>query len=141
MSDQALSSLLRINRQRLRTLRTRLSPYKYTGTMHLILLYTNHKSGASQEEITCFYALDKTSVARDAKRLEDMGHIRREINQCNRRQYQLYLTGEGKKMVPIINQAYDDFVDELSRDFTDDEWEIFSILLKKAENTIYSESH
>ena len=62
--DPVLSSLLRINRQRMRALRRSLAPYQYVGVMHLIVLYTGRSPGARQEDIACFYALDKTSVAR-----------------------------------------------------------------------------
>jgi len=37
MPDQVLSSLLRINRQRLRSLRQALAPHNYVGVMHLIM--------------------------------------------------------------------------------------------------------
>ena len=79
MLHAALSSLLRIDRHRRRALRKALAPCQYVGTMHLIVRYISRNPGASQEEIACFFALDKASAARDAKRLEDMGHIRREI--------------------------------------------------------------
>ena len=40
MTDPVLSSLLRINRQRIKTLRrTVLNPNGYVGVMHLIVLY------------------------------------------------------------------------------------------------------
>ena len=96
MATQVLSSMLRINRQRRLVLRRVLAPYGYVGCMHLIVLYARRQPGASQEEIACFYALDKGSVARDARRLEDMGHIRRETAPGNRRQYQLFLTPAGE---------------------------------------------
>lgn len=90
MTDPVLSSLVRINRQRIRDLRRRLAPCGYLGVMHLIVLYVRRHPGARQEDVACFYAVDKTSVARDARRLEDMGHLRREVDPDNRRQYQLY---------------------------------------------------
>lgn len=45
----------------------------------LIVLYISRHPGSSQEEITGFYALDKASVTRDTRRLEDLGHIERNI--------------------------------------------------------------
>ena len=75
MTDPVLSSLVRINRQRIRDLRRRLAPCGYLGVMHLIVLYVRRHPGARQEDVACFYAVDKTSVARDARRLEDMGAV------------------------------------------------------------------
>lgn len=65
MTDPVLSSLLRINRQRIKTLRrTVLNPNGYVGVMHLIVLYAGRHPGASQEDVVAFFALDKASVAR-----------------------------------------------------------------------------
>ena len=67
MTDPVLSSLLRINRQRIKTLRrTVLNPNGYVGVMHLIVLYAGRHPGASQEDVVAFFALDKASVARGA---------------------------------------------------------------------------
>ncbi len=128
-----LSSLLRINRQRIRALRSVLLPYHYVGIMHLIILYARRKPGASQEEIAGYYALDRTSVARDAKRLEDMGHIRRRIDPENRRQYQLYLTETGEAMGPVLDAAYNDFVRQISAGVSEEEWRALTVLLGKLE--------
>ena len=72
MEKSVMSSLLRINRCHRKALKCALAPYQYVGVMHLIVLYVSRHPGSSQEEITCFYALDKASVARDARRLGDL---------------------------------------------------------------------
>lgn len=134
MPDPVMSSLLRINRQRMRALRQALAPIRYVGVMHLIMTYTNRRPGASQEEIACFYAADKTSVARDARRLEDMGHLRREVDPENRRQYKLYLTEEGQNVLPVIRQAYDSFAAKLSVGISPEDWRQLQRLLKLLED-------
>ena len=81
MTDPVLSSLLRINRQRIKTLRrTVLNPNGYVGVMHLIVLYAGRHPGASQEDVVAFFALDKASVARGARRLEELGYGQYEIS-------------------------------------------------------------
>ena len=131
--DPVLSSLLRINRQRMRALRRSLAPYQYVGVMHLIVLYTGRSPGARQEDIACFYALDKTSVARDARRLEDMGHIRREISPHDRRQYQLFLTGAGGEMLEKLQHIYDGFQERLRAGVSQEDWETLRSLLARLE--------
>lgn len=133
MAHPVLSSLLRIDRYRRRALRQVLSPYQYVGCMHLIVHYIHHRPGASQEEVACFYALDKASVARDAKRLEDMGHIRREIDPSNRRQYRLYVTEAGQKILAVLDRAYDSFQDKLAAGFSREEWSQLTALLERME--------
>ena len=142
MTNSVVTSLLRINRQRMISLRRELTPYGYVGFMHLILIYTARQPGASQEEIAAFYALDKASVARDARRLEDAGHIRRRVNPDNRRQYQLFVTEAGEKMAEIIDETHRKFERRLSANITREDWAKLTELLAVAEeNSRYVEQN
>lgn len=131
-----LSSLLRINRYRRRALKCALAPYQYVGVMHLIVLYVNRHPGSSQEEITSFYALDKASVARDARRLEDLGHIERNKIPENRRQYKLYLTDAGRDMIRIIDRAAEQFQKTLAASISPEDWAQLELLLKRLEENV-----
>ena len=131
-----LSSLLRINRYRRRALKCALAPYQYVGVMHLIVLYVNRHPGSSQEEITSFYALDKASVARDARRLEDLGHIERNKIPENRRQYKLYLTDAGRDMIRIIDRAAGQFQKTLAASISPEDWAQLELLLKRLEENV-----
>lgn len=136
MADAVLVSLLRIHRQCRRHVKAYLQPYQYVGAMRLIVLYLRRHPGASQEEIACHYALDRTSVARDARRLEDMGHIRREVVPNDRRQYQIYLTEAGAAMGPVLDAAYDSFLRRLSAGVAPEDWETLRELLRALEENV-----
>lgn len=134
MTDPVLSSLLRINRQRIKTLRrTVLNPNGYVGVMHLIVLYAGRHPGASQEDVVAFFALDKASVARGARRLEELGHLRREQDPVDRRQYRLVLTEGGEEMRRIIDQAHLDFQRQLSQGVSPEDWAALAALLERLE--------
>ena len=134
MTDPVLSSLLRINRQRIKTLRrTVLIPHGYVGVMHLIVLYTDLHPGASQEDVVAFFALDKASVARGARRLEELGHLRREQDPVGRRQYRLFLTKGGEEMLQIIEQAHLKFQRQLSQGVSPKDWAQLAALLEQLE--------
>ena len=134
MTDPVLSSLLKINRQRMRILRhTVLTPNGYVGVMHLIVLCIGRHPGASQEDVVSFFALDKASVARSARRLEDLGHIRRAPDPENRRQYQLYLTPAGEEMLAVLDQATQRFQRQLSAGVSPDDWRTLAGLLQQLE--------
>ena len=133
MEKPVLSSLLRINRCHRRAMKCALAPYRYVGVMHLIVLYVDRHPGSSQEEITGFYALDKASVARDARRLEDLGHIERNKIPENRRQYSLHLTDAGRDMIRIIDRAEEQFQQSLAAGISPEDWEQLEILLKRLE--------
>lgn len=134
MNDSVLSSLLRINRQRIGILRrTVLAPRGYAGVMHLIVLHVGCCPGASQEDVVSFFFLDKASVARGARRLEEMGHLRRVQNPENRRQYQLFLTPAGEEMRKAIDSAYGSFQHQLSAGISGEDWALLASLLRRLE--------
>ena len=134
MTDPVLSSLLRINRQRIRILRhTTLTPNRYVGAMHLIVLYIGRHPGGSQEDVVNFFALDKAGVARSARRLEDMGHIRREFDPENRRQYKLFLTPAGEEMLAVLDRAQESFQRQLARGISGEDWALLASLLRRLE--------
>lgn len=136
MKQSVLSSLLRINRHYRRFLKCALLPYHYIGVMHLIAVYISHHPGASQEEIACFFALDKTSVARDARRLEELGHIERRTIPENRRQYQLFLTDAGQEMIGIIDGMMEQYQQTLTANISPEDWQQLAGLLMRLEENI-----
>lgn len=136
MEKAVLSSLLRINRHHRRALKCMLAPYQYVGVMHLIVIHIKCHPGTSQEEIAAFFALDKTSVARDARRLEDLGHIERRTTPQNRRQYQLFLTPAGQDMIQVIDEAMGQFQKKLSDGISTEDWQQLTILLKALEENV-----
>ena len=131
MTEQILSKLIRINRQWIKVCRNSLAPYQYIGVMHLIVIYVNKYPGSRQEDVASFYSLDKASVARDALRLEKMGHIKRQTDPLSRRQYCLCLTRQGKKMVDILRDIYVDFENRILSTLSEDEKEKLSGLLNQ----------
>ena len=133
MDRAVLSSLLRINRHHRRTLKCALAPYQYVGVMHLIVIYVSRSPGTSQEEIAGYFALDKTSVARDARRLEELGHLERRTAPENRRQYQLFLTPAGQDMIQVIDRAMEEFQKNLSAGISPEDWGRLVLLLKRLE--------
>lgn len=135
MTDPVMSSLLRINRQRLHFLqRTVLTPHGYVGVMHLIVLRAGRCPGVSQDGIANFFCLDKAGVARGARRLEEMGHLRRTQDPENRRQYQLFLTPAGEEMLEKIERAYDRFREKLADGISAEDWALLSSLLRRLED-------
>ena len=131
-----LSSLLRINRYHRKALKCALAPYGYVGVMHLIVLYIDRHPGSSQEEVAGFYALDKASVARDARRLEELGHIERDKLPEDRRQYKLYLTEAGRDMIQVIDRAAERFQESLAVSISPEDWAQLELLLKRLEENI-----
>ena len=141
MNNSVLSRLIRISRQWHRVCRNELMPYNYVGVMHLIVIYIDYNPGSSQEDIAAYYSLDKTGVARDARRLEDMGHISREIMPESRRQYRLYLTEKGEEMIEVLKKIYSDFQNKLSASMSSEDWQILNDLLGYIDGYMLSKNY
>lgn len=136
MKQSVLSSLLRIDRHYRRFLKCALSPCRYIGVMHLIALYAGRHPGACQEEIAAFFALDKASVARDARRLEELGHLERRTAPENRRQYQLFLTDAGQHMIGVIESVTEQYQQTLSANLSPEELQRLVELLARLEKNV-----
>lgn len=89
--------------------------------------------GSRQEDIAEYYSLDKSSVARDARKLEELHHIVRHIDPENRRQYQLDLTPAGQEFVCFLDQIHDEYAEKLKTGFQEEEWAQLEKLLKRME--------
>lgn len=91
-----------LTRSRKRFMSECLREYEFSGAMYLILLHVDRHPGVSQDGIATHLFLDKCSVARRTKKLEDLGFLYRETDQADRRQNKLYLTEKGKDLAPEI---------------------------------------
>lgn len=140
MPNPILLRLMRINRRRLHNLHAALGPYGYSDAMHLILSHVCRLPGISQEQIACFFSLDKTSVARDARKLEQLGHIRREIVPEDRRRYALYPTAQGIAMYEMLCSCYDTLAETMTAGFSLEERELLEQLLLRLEQNLSPES-
>ncbi|MCQ2972882.1 MAG: winged helix DNA-binding protein [archaeon] len=69
-----------------------------------LLLYLLDVKTCSQNEIADNYRIDKGSIARSIKKLEDKEIVQREIDDSNRKKYRVSLTEKGKKMAEYIKQ-------------------------------------
>jgi len=90
----ALISLIR--RNHFIALNTRLKPLGLSAGQFPILMFLSWKEGIPQETLARYFHLDKATIARAVRRLEDDGFICRKIDPGDRRAYGLFLTGKGK---------------------------------------------
>ncbi|EUJ52301.1 MarR family winged helix-turn-helix transcriptional regulator [Paenilisteria rocourtiae] len=94
-----------------------------------------HHDGLSQDEIVKRFMVDKANVARHIQRLEDLGMIRREVNQQDKRKHRIYLTEKGKAVQPFIEETMMDWSGILTKGFSEEEQEqLLQLLLRMADN-------
>ena len=76
-----------------------------------------------------FY-LDKGTVARAVRKLEDSGYICRTQDPDNRRAHRLSLTGKGKKILPYIKEIANKWDKDVCKGFSQEDLDKFNSLLR-----------
>lgn len=72
---------------------------------HAYLLAIHDRPGASQEELSRIFGVDKANTARAVKRLEEKAYLRRESDPADARAYRLFLTPAGEATIDRIRGA------------------------------------
>ncbi|WP_260451589.1 MarR family winged helix-turn-helix transcriptional regulator [Listeria grandensis] len=91
--------------------------------------------GLSQDEIVKRFMVDKANVARHLHRLEELGMIRREVNQADKRKHRVYLTDKGREVQPLIEDTMKTWSVILTQDFSEEEKEqLIDLLLRMSAN-------
>lgn len=83
-----------------------------TTQLHL-LFEISYQSDANQENIATRCNINKGSVARSIKKLEDMGLVIRQIDENNRRQNKLSLTKDGEEILEKSIKILKDWEDSV----------------------------
>lgn len=109
----------------------RLSRYGFSGPMYSMLLHVDRHPGATQDSIANHMYIDKSTVARRIKQMEELGYIRRETDLADRRQNNLYLTDSGKALVPTIRSYLSQWGQSVASDLTEEEQNTLLSLLSK----------
>ena len=95
----------------------------------------SRKDGLSQEELSEFLRIDKTTTARAIKTLVELGYVSRSPDSSDRRIHHLFLTAKAKLVIPLINESLRTLSEVLSRGFSGDERQLVLGLLERlAEN-------
>lgn len=118
-------------RNRSKFMGERLREYGFSGAMYMILLHVDFHPGATQDSIATHMYIDKSNVARRIKQLEELGYIRRETDLSDRRQNNLYLTEQGKELIPLIKKYLSQWGQSISQGLTEAERETLLSLLTK----------
>ncbi|HDU7438591.1 MarR family winged helix-turn-helix transcriptional regulator [Listeria monocytogenes] len=93
-------------------------------------LWTLYKEdGISQESMAKRFMVDKASVTRHIKRLEELGMIRREIDAKDRRIQRIFVTETGFQMRDLIEEVTAEWSALLTANFSEKEKDDFMHLI------------
>ena len=109
----------------------KLEPYHIGRGQNMILFTLFKNGGIRQEDLSCYLKIDKGSIAKSLKKLEDEGYIERKIDYEDKRAYKVYLTHKGIGIMPALEKAARLWEDGLTADLSEDEKQKMKHLLNK----------
>jgi len=91
-----------------------------SGQFHILeVLY--YYDGISQEEIGRFLRQNKSTTAKNIKKLVEEGYVIRKVDRSDRRAYRIFLTKNAQKIKPLILKILRRWTDILSTGFSKEE--------------------
>lgn len=116
----------------------KLHPFKIGSGQYAVLIALQDNDGVTQERLSARIGIDKANITRAVTKLQNEGYIVRRPDSDDKRVWRIYLTNQGKKMLPILEDILNEWYSTLSKGLSEHEFENFAINLKKmADNLGY----
>ena len=112
-------------------LNSKYRPYGLSGIQHVFLTVVCRNPGVSQRELSKWFSLDLSNIARNVMCLEKIGYIRRERCENDKRSWLLYPTEKAEEIYPQVVDIFDTTTEQLTADMTAEEKELLSRLLNQ----------
>lgn len=119
-----------IHRSRMIYLNERMKHIGLTAGQCPFIMVLSEEEGITQEELAAHFHIDKGTVARAVKKLEEKHYLFRQVDLKNRRRYQIYLTNKGKGVVPQIIKIDKDWEDSVCCKYSKEEYNQLEDILK-----------
>jgi MarR family transcriptional regulator, temperature-dependent positive regulator of motility len=118
-------------------LNDRMSDLDISAGQFPFILVLSEEEGITQEEMAAHFHIDKGTVARALRKLEDNEYLFRKVDTENRRRYFIYLTEKGRKTIPQIINIDNEWEDNLCSKFSEEEYnKLFDTLKVLAVNSL-----
>jgi DNA-binding MarR family transcriptional regulator len=126
-----------IHRTRMMYLNDKMKNFDITAGQFPFIVVLSHEEGITQDELAAHFHIDKGTVARALRKLEDKKYLFRKVDDLNRRRYLIYLTEKGRKAVPKIISIDREWEDSICSEFSKEEYQnLFGILKVLAGNSL-----
>ena len=126
-----------IHRTHMMYLNDKMKDMDITAGQFPFIVVLSHEEGITQEELAAHFHIDKGTVARAIRRLEDKEYLFRKVDSLNRRRYLIYLTEKGRRAVPQIISIDKEWENSMCSKFSNEEYQnLFNILKVLAGNSL-----
>ena len=116
----------------------KLKDYNIGSGQYIILLNLFANDGISQEKLSDYLKIDKGSIAKSIKKLEDEAYIKRLTDSDDKRAYKVFLTQKALDIMPIVQKTIESWEDVIISDLSDSEKQMIEKLLNKMAHKAYS---
>jgi DNA-binding MarR family transcriptional regulator len=117
-------------------LNDRLRPLGLSAGQFPVLVLLSRVQNIMQDTLVRHYHLDKGTIARAVRKLEDAGYIRRITDPGNRRAVRLFLTEKGEGVAPLLDAIDHEWEERICTGLTGDERRTLNTLMRTvAENS------
>ncbi len=111
-----------IHRTRMIYINDKMENMDITAGQFPFISVLSEEEGISQEELADHFHIDKGTVARALRKLEDNEYLFRKVDSLNRRRYLIYLTEKGRKAVPILINIEKEWENSMCSKFSQDDY-------------------
>ncbi|MGB9201175.1 MarR family winged helix-turn-helix transcriptional regulator [Methanobacterium sp.] len=126
-----------IHRTRMIFLNDKIGNMDITAGQFPFIIVLSNEEGISQEELAAYFHIDKGTVARALRKLEDKEYLFRKVDSLNRRRYLIYLTEKGRKAVPTVINIEKEWENSMCSKFSKEDYNnLFDILKGLAVNSL-----
>jgi DNA-binding MarR family transcriptional regulator len=126
-----------IHRTRMMFLNDKMGNMDITAGQFPFITVLSNEEGISQEELAAHFHIDKGTVARALRKLEDKEYLFRKVDSLNRRRYLIYLTEKGRKVVPTVLNIEKEWENSMCSRFSEEDYNnLFDILKVFAVNSL-----
>ena len=119
-----------IHRTRMMFLNDKIGNMDITAGQFPFITVLSNEEGISQEELAAHFHIDKGTVARALRKLEDNEYLFRKVDSLNRRRYLIYLTEKGRKAVPTVINIEKEWENSMCSRFSDEDYNYLLDILK-----------
>jgi DNA-binding MarR family transcriptional regulator len=118
-----------------------LLPYGITASEVMILKNVYENDGITQDELGEFSLVDRTTISRRIKKLENLGYLRKERDEKDKRAFRIYKTKKANELYELINKTLDDFQATTSKGITDEEKTVILNVFNKAVDNLRKDGY
>jgi DNA-binding MarR family transcriptional regulator len=98
----------------------KLKKYNLNKVQAEVLIFLMYDNGVNQTKINEFFLFNKATITKIISHLEKYEYVNRVISESDKREKDIYITNEGRNMLPIIKEILNEWEDIIINNISDD---------------------